>query len=227
MTEKNYNPEQGKTSTIKQQKSEIANAPIKKDETKKSDDKMTEIENKKVENKVEEKKMPIRKNPVQKKDEAVVNGVSVPISTKVSMAICKFIKRKSIDKAISDLEEVAKLKKVIPMVGEIPHKKGKGIMSGRYPIRAVGFFIRMLKDLKANANVNGVEDPIIVEAVPNKAARPFGRMGAIKRKRTHIKIKVTEKGKLKNKFSSGLKKSKIFSPVLGRKPADTKSGDFA
>lgn len=182
MTEKNYNPEQGKTSTVKQQKSEIANAPVKED--------------KKIENKVEEKKMPIRKNPVQKKDEAIVNGVSVPISTKVSMAICKFIKRKSIDKAISDLEEVAKLKKVIPMVGEIPHKKGKGIMSGRYPIRAVGFFIRMLKDLKANANVNGVEDPIIVEAVPNKAARPFGRMGAIKRKRTHIKIRVTEKGKL-------------------------------
>ncbi|MDD5012729.1 MAG: hypothetical protein PHQ66_03760 [Candidatus Nanoarchaeia archaeon] len=28
-------------------------------------------------------------------------------------------------------------------------------------------------------------------------------------------------------FASGLKKSKIFSPVLGRKPADTKSGDFA
>jgi hypothetical protein len=28
------------------------------------------------------------------------------------------------------------------------------------------------------------------------------------------------------KFFKGLKKSKIFSSVLGRKPADTKSGDF-
>jgi ribosomal protein L22 len=73
------------------------------------------------------------------------------------------------------------------------------MMSGRYPIKAVEHFIILLKTLKANSNVNGVEEPIIVEAVPNKASRPFGRMGAIKRKRTHVKIRVVEKNKIKKK----------------------------
>ena len=146
----------------------------------------------------EEKKKTIVKKEIVKKDEAVVNGISLPVSTKDAMAICKFIKKKSIDKALADLNDVTHFKKVIPMTGEIPHKKGKGIMSGRYPIRAIEYFVTMLKTLKANANVNGVEEPIISEAVPNKASQPFGR-GGIRRKRTHVKIKVVEKNKLKNK----------------------------
>jgi hypothetical protein len=53
----------------------------------------------------------------------------------------------------------------------------------------------MLKNLKANANMNEMEEPIITEAVPNRASRPYGR-GGMKRKRTHIFIKVVEKKKL-------------------------------
>ncbi len=213
MTEKNYNPEQGKTMIMnKQETAKVkAEAPVKKET--KADDKT-------------EKKKTIVKKEIVKKDEAIVNGISVPVSTKDAIFICRFIKNKSIDKALADLDDVVHFKRAIPMTGEIPHRKGKGMMSGRYPIRAIEHFVRILKNLKANANVNGVEEPIIIEAVPNKASQPFGR-GGIKRKRTHIKIRVVEKNKLKNKISSGLKKSKIFSPVLGRKPADTKSGDFA
>ncbi|MDD5012728.1 MAG: uL22 family ribosomal protein [Candidatus Nanoarchaeia archaeon] len=184
MTEKNYNPEQGKAKTVKQETPKMkAEAPAKKET--KADDKA-------------EKKTIVKKQIV-KKDEAIVNGVSVPISTKDAIAICNFIKRKSIDKALADLDDVVHFKRAIPMTGEIPHRKGKGMMSGRYPIRAIGHFTTMLKTLKANANVNGVEEPIIVEAVPNKASRPYGRFGAIKRKRTHVKIRVVEKNKLKNK----------------------------
>ncbi len=147
----------------------------------------------------ETKKKTIVKKEIVKKDEAIVNGVSVPVSTKDAVFICKFIKRKSIDKALADLDDVMHFKRAIPMTGEIPHRKGKGMMSGRYPIKAIEQFVIMLKTLKANANVNGVEEPIIVEAVPNKASRPYGRFGAIKRKRTHVKIRVVEKNKLKKK----------------------------
>ncbi len=42
---------------------------------------------------------------------------------------------------------------------------------------------------------------------------------------------MTEQGssqiKISKKFFSGLKKSLIFSPVLGRKPADKNSGEFS
>src|SRR3989344_8448007 len=64
-----------------------------------------------------------------KKTEAVVTSSNLPLSTKKSAAICKFIKNKKIEVAINDLERVINHKKVVPMVGEIPHRKGKGIMS--------------------------------------------------------------------------------------------------
>lgn len=151
----------------------------------------TKVEEK-VEGKIKEKKKEEKKVVKVKKTEAVVNGKSIPISTLDGMFICKFIKKKTIEKAIADLEMVLKFKKAIPMKGEIPHRKGK-IMSGRYPLNAVGYFIRLLKSLQSNANANGMDEPIIVEAIANKAYQPFGRFGTIRRKRTHIKIKVMEK----------------------------------
>ncbi len=198
MTEKNYNPQQKSMRTMdKQQKAadkKIENAPVKKEV----------IEDKTEETKIEEQEEKTgkkEKKTIQKikKDEAVVNGVSLPISTKDSVAICNFIKRKTIDKAIADLEEVMKFKRAIPMKGEIPHRKGKGMMAGRYPIKPVGYFIRMLKNLKANATVNGIDEGVIVEAVPNRASRPYGRFGSVKRKRTHVKIRVVEMKLIKEK----------------------------
>ncbi len=195
MTEKDYNPHQKMMKTMQKQKNaaeQKIETPVK--EEKKVETKATKVEEvekteKKEEKKVEKKE---KKEKKIKKDEAVINGISLPISTKDSVAICKFIKKKSIRKAIADLEEVLKFKKAIPMKGEIPHRKGK-IMSGRYPIKAIGFFIKMLKNLQANSNVNGLEEPIINEAVSNKASQPYGRFGSVRKKRTHIKIKAIEK----------------------------------
>jgi ribosomal protein L22 len=199
MTEKNYNQQQQTMKTMQKQEvaatQKIESAPVKKEEKETSEDK--KIEEAKTEEKKEEKKT-IRKKEIVKKDEAVVNGVSLPISTKDSVAVCRFIKGKTIEKAIADLEEVLKFKKAIPMKGEIPHRKGKGMMSGRYPVKPVENFIIMLKNLRANAIVNGLEEGIITEAVPNRASRPYGRFGSIKRKRTHVRIRVAEK-KIKSK----------------------------
>lgn len=180
MTEKDYNPEQRNAKAMKKQetattKVSVANAP-------KKEDKKTELK--------ETKEKVVKK--IVKKDEAVVNNSGVPVSTKDAMAICRFIKRKPIEKAIADLKEVLVFKRAIPMKGEIPHRKGK-IMAGRYPINAVKEFLIILKTLSANANVNGLAEPIIAEAIPNKAPRPRGRFGAVERKRTHIKIIAREK----------------------------------
>ncbi len=201
MTEKNYNPEQKQAKTMKKQEIKMPMKPIKDyggvsepdlDKLKETEKELVKKEEKKEDKKTkqEDKK---KTAPKIKKDEAVVNGISLPISTKTSADICRFIKHKPIAKAIADLEEVEKFKKVVPMKGEIPHKHGKGIMAGRYPIHAVGYFIKLLKNLQANANVNGIEEPIIAEAIANRASLPYGRFGSIRRKRTHIKIKVTEK----------------------------------
>jgi len=207
MTEKNYNPQQRTEKTMKKQQNVDKKTEIV--DTKKIEDGKQEVSHSNRENSIRDKKQETKVEEIKKekkveqkkikKDEAVVNGISLPISTKDSVAICKFIRHKSIDKAISDLEEVSNFKKAIPMTGEIPHRKGKGMMAGRYMTKPVGFFIRLLKDLKANANANGLDEPIIVESVPNRASRPYGRFGSVKRKRTHIKVRAVEKSKLKHK----------------------------
>jgi len=134
-----------------------------------------------------------------KKTEAVVTSSNLPLSTKKSAAICKFIKNKKIERAISDLEEVIAHKKVVPMVGEIPHRRGKGIMSGRFPKKTAEYFVKLLKNLSANSIVNKLENPVITDAVANIGSRPYGRFGTIKRKRTHIQIIAKEIKQIKNK----------------------------
>jgi len=156
-------------------------------------DEPTGDESKLEEKKGQEKKKPIQKKPVIKKTKAIVNSFNIPISTKHSTAICRFIKNKKIENAMADLEQVLIHKKTIPMKGEIPHRKGKRIMSGRYPKKATEYFIKLLKNLLANANINELDNPVITEAVANIGSRPFGRFGSIRKKRTHVKIKAEEK----------------------------------
>jgi large subunit ribosomal protein L22 len=180
MVEKKNSKQEKKTEdTKKVQKEEV--------ETSKKD-KDPNIETK-VEEKKEEKK-PVVKKP--KKQEAVVHGKDIPISTKKSIAICKFIKGKKINEAIKDLEDVLAMKRPVPMKGEIPHRKGKGMMSGRFPIRATKNFVVLLKSLSGNVLYNSMEDPVIVEAVANQGARAYGRFGRHRKKRTHIKIVAKE-----------------------------------
>ena len=176
------------------------------DEKQKTETKMEEETKKaeetkgKTEEKSESKKEQVKETPkiVKKpKTEAVVNSFNAHLSTKTSGAVCRFIMGKSIDQAVIDLREVVRGKKVVPMRGEIPHRKGKGIMAGRYPKNVAEHFITLLKTLSGNAQVNNLEEPVIVEAFANIGQRPYGRFGAVRRKRSHIKI--TAKSKVKNK----------------------------
>ena len=183
--------------SVKKTEIEMQNNQLGKEEVSQTDTALqptnaTEPEKKEEKLKDEKKKTQEKR----KKTEAIVMAKNIPISTKHSAAICKFIKNKKIDGAINDLEAVLKFKKVVPMRGEIPHRHGKGMMSGRFPKKASENFIKLLKSLKANSNYNGLEDPIIVEAVANIGERPFGRFGAVRKKRTHIKLvakDITEK----------------------------------
>ncbi len=129
----------------------------------------------------------VKAEPQQKKQEAIVNGRNLQASRKHCQYICSFIKNSSIDKAIQDLEQVAKLKKPIPFKGETPHRKGKGIMSGRYPIKAAKLFIYLLKGLKGNLILNKMEleKTRIVSASASWASRPM-RKGGTQGKRTHV-----------------------------------------
>lgn len=180
------------------------------------------VEEKKQETKVEEKKVvenktnsapketekskPVKIEKVNKKTEAVVNGKDLSVSLKHAVAICNFIKGKEIDKAIFELEEVTKLKRAVPMRGEIPHRKGN-MMSGRYPTKAAGIYVKLLKSLKSNAIANEMElEKYQLHAIPNLAPRPFRRFGQGRFKRSHVAIKLVPITIKKNSESKVLKK---------------------
>ena len=190
MTEKNYNPEQKNMKAGRKMDKNIN----KKNEQKTSETQKSEV--KKEEIKTEVKKTEIKK---VKKNEAIVRGLNLPISSKQSFAISKFIKYKEIGQAIRELEEILLHKKALPMKGEIPHRRGKGMMSGRYPKNAITAFIKLLKSLTANANVNEISNPVIFEAYGNFASRPYGKFGRIRKKRSNVVIIAREKIKLKDK----------------------------
>jgi len=141
-----------------------------------------------------QKKTETKKESRPKKTEAVVNARNLPISTKHSIAICNMIRNKELDSAISLLEQAEQEKIPVPMRGEIPHRHG--IMSGRYPVTALGHFIRSLKSLKANAMANELElEEYVIFCKADVASRPYRRFGAGKFKRTHLTLKLIKPAK--------------------------------
>jgi len=177
-------------SKVEEKKEEIKQETMTPVETKQE----IKPEEKKQDQKVEEKKPEKKKEEIKKKDYAIVNGNDLPISTKESMDVCSMIRGKTIETALKMLEEVIAFKRVVKMnKREVPHQKGKGVMAGRYPINASNEFIRLLKQLNANAIVNGLEiEKCKIFCKANFASRPYKRGGA-KFKRTHVTLKLETK----------------------------------
>jgi ribosomal protein L22 len=154
----------------------------------------------KKEQKTETKKVEVKKEKTTR-EIAVANGFSLSVSTKHCVAICKMIMKKSPERAIEMLELVLKEKMAVPMrMAEIPHRR-RGLMpecaggGGRFPRNAAKEMIGLLKQLKANCEVGGVENPVITLAVSNLASRPFRREGR-RAKRTHVHLEARDKTKL-------------------------------
>jgi ribosomal protein L22 len=181
---------------------EIVKTPEEKIEVQKEANKNSE------EGKDLTKKLEVKKDVKPKKihTQAIVNVNGAPISTRHSVALCKFIKNKEIEKAIIELEDIAAKRRALPMKGEFAHRKGKGMMSGKYPQNSTRYFIKLLKSLQANSNANEIKEPRITEAIANLAPRPRGRFGTYQRKRTHITLVVKTK---KQKKDNQQKKSKL------------------
>ncbi len=140
-----------------------------------------------------------KKTKVVAKENAIANGFSLRISPKHSVAICKVLIGKSPDVAIKRLEDVVSKRRIIPMSNlEVSHQKGKGISGAKYPRNACLEIIEIIKQVRANAIVNGIENPIIYIAKSNRASAPF-RRGGRKAKRTHIYLEVVSKDKIKGK----------------------------
>lgn len=167
-------------------------------------------EKQKTEAKHEEKK-----TEQKKKNYAFANGRSLRMSAKTAAHILDMIRYKTIDDAIKTMEEIASGKKPVRMHNrEVGHRKGAGIMAGRYPKNAAKEIMPVLKQLKSNAIYNGmeVEEAVLALCKIDKASKPYKRGGA-RAKRAHISLKAeikkrteSKKEKLENKKTEGEKK---------------------
>lgn len=179
----------------KQENKQHEKKEVKEDTVKKTVEPLKQEEKKGIQ---EEQKKPAEKAEKQKprKDYAKVSGKDLSISTKQSAAICRFIRGKNPQEAVFMLENVVSQKVAIPFKGEVPHKKNlnRGFSGGKYPLKASGVFIKLLKSLIANAKNNAIdiETLKITLAKANQASRPIKptRMayGRKKFKRTHVEL---------------------------------------
>lgn len=114
-------------------------------------------------------------------------GYEIPMSFKKAMEICRALKGKKIPHAIKFLEDVIELKTPVPMKKhkkKVPHKNIPGWYAGRYPQKTAKEILKVLKNLKANAEYKGLkpEELTIVHAQAKKGRaivrytpRAFGR----------------------------------------------------
>ena len=153
----------------------------------------------KIETKVEEKDNKKKEAKVVKikKNDAKVMGWNLSISYKEGADICSMIRGRNIDTAIKMVEEVIAMKRPVMMnKREASHQHGKGIMAGGFPINACKDFLRMLKQLKANAIYNELElEKVSIFCKADKAACPY-RRGGRRFKRSNVLL-ILQKNKNK------------------------------
>lgn len=142
---------------------------------------------------------------------ARVDGKDLPISTKNSIEVCNFIRKKTVANSKKILQSVLETKIAIPAKRfnkDRGHKPGR-IAAGIYPRNVCKYVLGLLNAVEANAQNKGlnVDNLIIKTIVVNKASAPwrYGRFRRRKTKRTHIEIVVEEKEPTK-KSKEGNKK---------------------
>jgi len=127
---------------------------------------------------------------------ASAKGSSLPISTKSSIEISRYLRYRSTSFAKKFLEDVIVKKQAVPFKKfnrDMGHKVG--MMAGRYPIKAASEFLQLIKSAESNAQAKGlnVGSLKIVKILANKASAPAGggrhRQGT---KRSHLEIQVKE-----------------------------------
>ncbi len=165
------------------------------------------------------------------KDIAVINGKNIEISRKVGREVAVFIKGKTVEKAISDLEKVIKKELVIPYKKyklSVPHRRGDKVATGRYPANASMLIINLLNGLRTNAEAKGLNTSAltIVHAACQHGpiAWRYGRQRRRRRKLAHFEIvaKETEKKKEERKKTVV---EKVKEKLASKAKPDVKKGE--
>lgn len=130
------------------------------------------------------------------KQTAKAMGRDLPISPKVAIEVCNFLRGKEVEAAIKTLERVQKKIQAVPykrFANAAGHKPG--MAAGRYPIKAAGEFLKLLANAKANAESQGMTGTLkITHLAANRASEPFRQRAKFRVtfKRAHVELFLTE-----------------------------------
>lgn len=125
---------------------------------------------------------------------AKVDGL--PVSTKQSVEVCRYLRYKNTAQAKQILEEVIFLKRNIPYersIFDLGHKKG--MAAGRSPQKIAKAMLKLIKSVEANAQFKGLNTSNlkIIKLLANKASIPLtGGRHRTATKRTNMEIEVKE-----------------------------------
>lgn len=134
---------------------------------------------------------------MEKENTAKAIAKDLPISTKQSIEIANFIRKKNLGLAKEMLNKVISKKIAVPFKRfnrDMGHKPG--IAAGRYPIKASKSFLKLLDSAEANAQFKNLDTNNMVIALitaDKGSTQPrYGRQIRRKAKRTNLKIIVEE-----------------------------------
>ena len=147
--------------------------------------------------------------------------IGAEISAKSSSEICRYLKGKYVNKMIEVLGEVQKKKQAIPFTRHNKKSAGHkpGMAAGKYPIKACAVFIKLLKELEANAR-DKTMDPnnlVVKMAMTSKGGKQprYGRERGRLRKNTRVELIAEE-------TESKTKKLRAQKPKAPKKTVATK-----
>ena len=84
---------------------------------------------------------------------AAARGTGLNISPKAAREVCKAIKGMDLEKAKSYLERVIKMNQAVPFKrhdGKVGHRRGKGISTGRYPVKTAAAILKVIESAGNN-----------------------------------------------------------------------------
>jgi large subunit ribosomal protein L22 len=146
-----------------------------------------------------------------------IAGRNMPVSTKHSVEIARFLKGKQIDVAIRRLQASIDAKQAIPFrryLRSISHKPGK-IGPGRYPKLSSGYISGLLSNLKSQATGKGLDVTklTIIHAAAQKGQKlwHYGRRHRA-RKNTNFEIVAKEVEKKKTEEKKKQPETKVSAP---------------
>jgi large subunit ribosomal protein L22 len=131
-------------------------------------------------------------------------GRELHISPKKSMEICREVKGMKASRAKSFLEGVIALKRAVPFrrfKRDVPHRKGEGIMSGRYPKNAALGILQTIEHAEHNAEYKGLDPEVMFikhaaahrgQITQGRMPRAMGRATAKNKHTTNIEIILKE-----------------------------------